>query len=291
MQGRSWLTTLAIVLASGAVFPADREVVRVGLVQSLFRDVPEGTVKASTEDFKVLMEKDTGHKGDAVVVADAGSLAEQLSQGKLQLGVFHGFEFAWVRQKYPRLRPLAIAVNQRKDVRAHVLVRADSPLKDFAGLQGKKLALPEGTRAYCQLYLERQCQKMGRDVKGYFEKTTVPPNSEDALDDVVDGIVQATLVDGVSLDRYQIRKPARFARLKELEKSVVFPPTVVAYQDGAVQEATLERHRKALVNLNTTAKGRQILLEWKLTHFEQVPKDYEQMLAESIKAYPPPESK
>jgi ABC-type phosphate/phosphonate transport system substrate-binding protein len=237
------------------------------------------------------MEQDTGHQGDSVVVPDFVDLGEQLAQGKLQLGVFHGFEFAWARQKHPKLRPLVIAVNQRRDVRAHLVIRAESPIKDFAGLQGKTLAVPEGTKAYCRLYLERKCQKAGRDVKAYFGKTTAPANSADGLDDVVDGMVQVTLVDGVSLERFQVGKPARFAKLKELEKSVVFPPTVVAYIDGEVPEATLEPFRKALLNLHTTAKGKQILLEWKLTHFEPVPKDYEQALTDILKAYPPPESR
>jgi ABC-type phosphate/phosphonate transport system substrate-binding protein len=278
-----------MALLAGVALPEDQDSVHVGLLKSMFRDVPEQKVKASVEAFRALMEKDTGHKGDSVVVPDFGNLAEQLARGKLQLGVFHGFELAWTRQKHPKLRPLVIAVNQRKDVRAHLVIRADNSIRDFAGLQGKALALAKGTKAYCRLYLERLCQKAGRDVTGYFGKTTTPTNSADALDDVVDGVVQAALVDGVSLERFQVGKPARFAKLKELQKSVVFPPTAVAYVDGAVPEATLEPYRKALLNLHTTAKGKQILLEWKLTHFEPVPKDYESALTDLLKVYPPSE--
>jgi ABC-type phosphate/phosphonate transport system substrate-binding protein len=290
MQRRYWAAVLTVVLVAAAL-AADQETVHVGLVQSLFRDVPEATIKGSIQDFKSLIEKDTRYKSDSLTVPDFGDLGKQLAEGKLQLGVFQGYEFAWVRQKYPKLRPLVIAVNQRKDVRAHLLIRAGSPIKDFAAIQGQALALPERTKAFCLLYLERRCRKAGHDLKGYFAKTTTPPNSEVALDDVVDGVVQTALVDGVSLDRYKAGKPARYAKLQELEKSVVFPPTVVAYADGGVQEATLERYRRALVNFHTTARGRQILLEWRLTHFAQVPKDYNQMLADILKVYPPPESK
>ncbi len=125
-------------------------------------------------------------------------------------------------------------------------------------------------------------------IDRYFAKVTKPASVEDALDDVVDGVVAAALVDSVSLDRYRSRKPIRFAKLRELKKSPPFPPTPVLYQTGNLEEATLARFRKALVDLKRDVDGREVLTTWKLTEFERVPKDYDKHLEEILTVYPPP---
>ena len=38
-------------------------------------------------------------------------LADKMTKGELQLGVFQGYEFAWAQEKQPQLKPLALAVN------------------------------------------------------------------------------------------------------------------------------------------------------------------------------------
>ena len=116
----------------------------------------------------------------------------------------------------------------------------------------------------------------------------MPPTVEDALDDVVDNVVQAAVVDGVSLNCYKQRKPSRCEQLKVVERSEIFPAAVVAYHPGILDQATLERFRQGMINANKGALGRQFMTLWKLTAFEPVPPDYEQTLADILKAYPQP---
>jgi hypothetical protein len=75
-----------------------------------------------------------------------------------------------------------------------------------------------------------------------------------------------------------------------IERSEVFPASVVAYRDGALELATLRRFREGLVNASQTPMGRQLLTLWKLTSFEPVPDDYAQTLANILRSYPPPPS-
>src|SRR4051794_9240527 len=69
--------------------------VRIGLVTSLFRDVPAPLVEMAKQPFKTLMRDQTGLAGTLVVGGDALSLGKQIDQNQVQLGVFHGVEFAW----------------------------------------------------------------------------------------------------------------------------------------------------------------------------------------------------
>jgi ABC-type phosphate/phosphonate transport system substrate-binding protein len=262
--------------------------VRIGLISSLFCDMPEPIVMALMQPFGALMEEQTGVCGELVPCGDANNLGQQLSDDKIQLGVFHGIEFGWARQKHPELRPLVIAVNEQRCLRAHLVVRADSKVSCLGDLQGKALALPNQTRDHCRMFLQRRCQEWKKNPADFFSKITNPANVEDALDDVVDGVVQVCVVDSISFDCYKRRKPGRFTKLKIAQSSEAFPAAVVVFRPGILDEATLKRFRDGMINANRTVVGRQMMTLWKLTGFEEVPADYDQTLTEIVKAYPAP---
>lgn len=279
------VTLLPAGLCLSARGKADQPL-RIGVVQSLFRYATEAEAKASMGRFETFMMNRTGLGGEFQKVNDPFDLAEQVDKEKLHLATFHGIEFAWVKQKYPKLVPLVIAVNQGHQLRAHVIVAKDSDVKDFAGLKGKSLAFPKGTREHCRIFIDGLCNKQGDDIDKFFSQIVRPENMEDALDDVVDGMVQAVLVDDVALDNYRERKAARFARLKQIEKSDAFPAGTVVYREGGLNEETLDKVKKALLTANDSAEGKQILFNWKLTAFERVPRDYGKLVDDIAKVYP-----
>jgi ABC-type phosphate/phosphonate transport system substrate-binding protein len=298
MMARARFGFLILVVAGGAGLAATAPAaeneanrpgtVRIGMVSSLFRDTPEPLVQSMMQPFGVLMESQTGLTGKLMAAGGAARLGKLLAEDQVQLGVFHGFEFGWARQKYPDLRPLMIAVNQEHHLHALILVRADASAQTLADLKGRSLAVPLHTRGHCHLYLEHCCQLAGLEPEKFFAKITAPANVEDALDDLVDNLVQAALVDGTALDCYHRRKPVRFAKLRTLQRSETFPAAVVAYHPGSLDDATLRRFREGMLNANKGVLGRQFLTLWKLTGFEPIPDDYEQTLANILKAYPAP---
>jgi ABC-type phosphate/phosphonate transport system substrate-binding protein len=261
--------------------------VRIGMIGSLFRDLPEATVMAMMQPFGALMRAQTGVSGELVPAGDAENLGKQLTENKVQLGVFHGIEFAWARLKYPELRPLCIAVNQDSYLHALLIVRADSPATRISDLRDKSLALPQQTREHCYLYVHRYCRECDKDPERFFSKIATPPNAEEALDDVVDGVVHAVVIDSVSLECYKRRKPGRFVKLKIAQSSEPFPAAVVAYRPGIIDEATLKRFRDGMVGANRSIMGKQMLTLWKLTGFQDIPEDYEKILTDIAKTYPP----
>ena len=139
-----------------------------------------------------------------------------------------------------------------------------------------------------RLYVERQCQARGKKAEEFFAKVTGPDNAEDAVDDVVDGVIQATVVDRAALEAYKRRKPGRFKKLKEIAHSQPFPPPLVAYQGNVVDEGTRERFRQGLLNAANKDKGQTMLTMFRLTGFEAVPEDFDKVLAETRKNYPAP---
>ncbi len=265
------------------------EAVRIGMVDSLFREVPKPMLSIVMQPFATLMQQQTGLTGNIIADGEYTKLSQDLATDKVHLGVFHGVEFAWARLKHPELQPLMIAVVQQPHLRAYLIVRSDNEANSLSDLKGGELALSRGTREHCRLFLEKYCKKEGHEPKQFFGKITVPANPEDALDKVYEEEVHATVVDNVALESYKRRKPGRFEQLQPMLISEVFPAGVVAYHPGAIDSETLRRFREGMSTANQSALGRQLMTLWKLTAFEPVPADYEKTLADIAKAYPAPE--
>lgn len=265
------------------------EAVRIGMVDSLFREVPKPMLSIVMQPFAMLMQQQTGLTGQIVADGEYTHLSQDLANDKVHLGVFHGVEFAWARLKHPELKPLMIAVIQQPHLRAYLIVRSDNEANGLADLKGADLALSKGTREHCRLFLDKYCKKEGHEPKQFFGKITTPSNPEDSLDKVFEEEIQATVVDNVALESYKRRKPGRFEQLQPMLISEVFPTGVVAYHPGALDADTIRRFREGMSTANQSALGRQLMTLWKLTAFESIPADYEKTLTDIAKAYPPPE--
>ncbi len=261
--------------------------VSIGMISTLFRDTPEGLALAMMQPFGAMMEAQTGVPGKLVPGGDADALGAKLAADKVQLGVFHGIEFAWARLKYPDFKPLVIAINQHRQLHAYIVVHNDSPVTGLGDLKGKSFAVPKQTKEHCRVVVHHECRSCGCEPGKFFASLTCPANLEEALDDVVDKVVEATIVDGVGLECYQRRKPGRYARLRTVHRSEPFPAAVVAYRAGTMDEATLQKFRSGLLKAHESALGKQLLNLWKLSGFEAVPDNYEENLAAIVKTYPP----
>jgi ABC-type phosphate/phosphonate transport system substrate-binding protein len=264
--------------------------VKIGMAGSLFRDVPPSMVQVLTPPFQNLMRDQTGLEGDIITAGDAFDLGRRINDKELQLGVFHGFEFAWAQQRYAELQPLCIAINRHRTVRAFLVVRTDNAAAGLADLKGKTLALPRRSREHCLLFIERECQSLGTLPKEHFGKIVNHSSMEDALDDILRDKVQAAVVDTVSLETYEQLKSGCYARLKVLKQSEAFPGGVVAYRRGALDEAKLTKFRDGMINANQTNRGRDLMALWKLTAFEGIPDDFQETLDAIAKAYPAPDA-
>jgi ABC-type phosphate/phosphonate transport system substrate-binding protein len=297
---RRWTLTMAVAIAGilaglAAGGPASEKGVRgqttikIGLVQSLFRDIPDSMISVLHQPFSALMKKQTGFDGKLLVGGDALTVGQRLQEDQILLGVFHGFEFAWAQQKYPDLKPLVIAINHHRKLKAHLVARNDCGAADFADLKGEKLSVPKRTREHCHLYLQRHCREQGVEPEAFFSEIVVHPNVEEALDDVVRGKVKAALVDALSLECYEAVKPGVYSKLKVLLTSESFPAAVVAYRDqGPLTPAQLKQFRDGMINAHKNRESREQMMLWKLTAFEAIPADYHQQLADILRAYPPP---
>ena len=262
---------------------------KMGMLQGMFRDVQPAMVQVLSKPFRELVYKQTGFTGDVDLCPDAMNLVEKLKDKKLQLGVFHGHEFAWAQQKCPDLIPIVVTIPPGGKAQSMIVVHIDCKAKSAADLVDDPVTLPRGTKAYSLLFLDKCRAGLGKAVAK--PVTKVGMTTEDLLNAVVLGEVAAALVDASTLDGYQSLQPGAFKQLKILVKSEMFPPAVVAYRKGSITEDDAAKIRKGLSTANQNASGKLLMTLWNLKGLEEPPADYQQKLDAILKAYPLPEGK
>lgn len=280
--------TMLSVLGVEALAQQKPKVLHIGSSGTIALNESKAREETAMQMLHDFIKSETGFENEIVTEKNYDEMAQKMAAGKLELGVFQGYEYAWAKEKYPKLVPLAVAVNVYPYRYAIIIVRADSKATKFTELAGQALAEPQAGLGQLPLLVERQVQAAGGNADKFFSKITHPGTIEEALDDVVDGAVQAAVVDRVGLESYKRRKPGRFAQLKELMRSQPLPPPLVAYYDQVVEQPTLDKFKDGLINARKKEKGQRLLTLFKLTGFMPPPKDLEQIVSETQKAYPPP---
>lgn len=262
--------------------------VKIGMVDSLSRGLPPALIRLVMTPFKALMEAKTGMTGNIVEGGEPLALAKKMADDEVQLGVFHGHEFAWAKARYPKLTPVAICVNKTRTVRVHLVVHKSSAAKAVEDLKGKVVALPRTNRDHCRLFFESRC--IGEECKPeeFYKELVRATDGEDALDRLFAGTAEAAVVDSVTLEAYKNDKPGRGKGLRTVKQSEAFPAGVIAYYSGRFAEADVRNFRAGLLDAKNTAKGRVMLEMLKLTAFEAAPADYDATLKAIAKAYPAP---
>jgi ABC-type phosphate/phosphonate transport system substrate-binding protein len=279
---------LAIPVGLVSARPDKVDVLHIGTSGNLSPAKDADKEKGNLATLQSFIKEETGLDNEIVRQKDWRELADKLSKKQLQVGAFQGYEFAWAKEKYADLKPLALAVNLYRYPIVYVVTNKDNAAKDFAGLQGQSLALPDTGQPYLRLFVEEQSKAKGKELKDFFSKITSEQSVEDALDDVVDGKVQAVVVDRAALEAYKQRKPGRFNKLKEVAKSEPLPPVVIAAFDNVLDDATQKRLKMGLLTATTKEKGKTMLTLFHLTGFDAVPDDFDKVLAQTRKAFPPP---
>ena len=108
---------------AGAAEPA--ESLQIGMIQGMFRDVQPAMVQAMSKPLRDMIRKQTGLTGEVEICPDANALADKMKAKRLHLGVYHGFEFAWLRKANPDLVPLVITIPPARKLQACVVVHKD----------------------------------------------------------------------------------------------------------------------------------------------------------------------
>jgi len=286
-MARAILVAVASVLLAPLAGQAqDKQTLKIGIPQSVFRDVPPALLHVAGSTFKDIMKSQTGLDGEVAVDGEALAVAKAVDAGRLHLGVFLGHEFAWAKEKYPDLTPLVCSVPRPKEIQAYLLVRWDSKAAHLGDLKEGKLALATGTRDHARLFLERR--KAAEMGGGDFITTVKAATVHDAINQVIDGEADVTVADHAAWNYYQKLYPGASQNIRVLSRSEMFPLTVIACKSGALPDETVKRLREGLLTAHKHSRTSKIMNLIKVEKFDEIPGGYDDALKACLKAYPAP---
>jgi hypothetical protein len=124
------LVVLPLVASPGRADTNKIPVLHIGATEAVVEEnVPEGSNDTAVEAaYGQFIQDATGFGSDIVALENHEVLAERLASGKLQLGLFMGYEFAWAQDRHPKLKVLALSVNQHFYRYPALVVRRGSPV-------------------------------------------------------------------------------------------------------------------------------------------------------------------
>lgn len=283
-MSRIWLVAVAVVLLWSPRPAPAQGVVRIGLPDSLVKELSPGKQALVDSEFRDLVQEFTGLKADVFQGGTGAEAAQKLEAKEWDLAVLQGVEMAWVKDKHPTIRTLMIAANDPRQIRAMVVVKKDGGPASVADLKGKPVQMYKG-KLHIRLFTEKQA---GGDPTAFFGKFAQTSSAETALDAVLTGAAQAALVDNVALESYKKIHPGRNARLKVIAQSELFPSVAVAYKQSALSEELQKAFVAGMLKANKSEKGREAMANFRIATFEPVPTDYGEMLSAIAKIYPAP---
>ena len=282
------LVLLGAVTPAGAENPAPmpkEKEIRIGLLQPMFKDVPQALIQAAALPFKKMIQQQTGLQGSMEIVSDYKVLADGIKNGKIDLAVFHGFEYAWVKDT-PNLAPLVAAVPNCGTVQACLVVNKQSKAKTPACLKGATVLVPKGTKAHCVMYLDRLREKL--PAGDCAPMKPAGQSIEEALFEVGGGSADAALVDISALKALEENFPGCFKQLKVLAQSKELPAAVVVYRAGALDAKTVQQLKDGLIGCVNTPAGRTFAMFWQLKGFAEVSPAYKAQVKDALETYPEP---
>ena len=287
---RTFSLLLGVVVAAIGTTWASPPValIKVGVVKGLLRDIDPRLFPVVATAFSTVMESQTGLAGQLLMMDSAEDAGQRISKGELQLGVLSGVEYGWMMKKQPELRSLMVCAIDSGALQAVLVVAKDSRAKTIQDCKGETLTIPHGLRSDTRLFLSHRCRENGASLQQMFPKTIRASSVEEALDSVVDGVTQLVLVERSGLRMFERRKPARFNRLAVLEQSASFPPSVIVFRQGALDNNTLDKFRDGMSTAHKTPVGVHLMTLMNIKQFEPITADYQKSVDAILKTYPAP---
>jgi ABC-type phosphate/phosphonate transport system substrate-binding protein len=196
-----------------------------------------------------------------------------------------GHDFAWARSKYPNLAPIAVAV-PLQPVQSFCVVKWDCKATNIGDLKNGKISLPPVHHDYSEMFLAKmkaECMN-GANFAGQLSAN----DATEAIEHVIDDKSECTVVEAASLKFFETVYPGRYQNVKILCKSEVFPNACILVKKGELDDKTIQKFTKALIDAKDDPVGKPMLSTWKVKSFITVPAEYDAQLKAIEKACPLP---
>ena len=254
---------LQILLLLGVVLPLPSQAQSLGSAQNPLRMmfVPSGDaqviLKGGTE-IAELLQKVTGLHFKTSVATSYAAVIEAMGAGKVDIGWLATFSYVLAHDKYGVELLLVVQRFGSPFYRGQIMVRADSGIKDLAGLMGKRFAFVDPASTSGHLYPKTLLLAQGFDPEQFFKKI-VFVGSHNA---VVLSIYKGEVDGGAAYDgsRAAVAKmfPDVYDKINVIAYTKEIPNDTVSVRKGLSGDLKM-RIRDGLKKVSKSPQGNKVL--------------------------------
>ena len=254
---------LQILLLLWIVLPLPSQAQSLGSAQNPLRMmfVPSGDaqviLKGGTE-IAELLQKVTGLHFKTSVATSYAAVIEAMGAGKVDIGWLATFSYVLAHDKYGVELLLVVQRFGSPFYRGQIMVRADSGIKDLAGLMGKRFAFVDPASTSGHLYPKTLLLAQGFDPEQFFKKI-VFVGSHNA---VVLSIYKGEVDGGAAYDgsRAAVAKmfPDVFDKINVIAYTKEIPNDTVSVRKGLSGDLKM-RIRDGLKKVSKSPQGNKVL--------------------------------
>jgi ABC-type phosphate/phosphonate transport system substrate-binding protein len=219
---------------------------------------------------------------------DLFELGKQIDEGAVHIAIVWGMEYGWLRQRYPRIEPMAVTRHHTESLRSQLMVHPDCALVGFEDLEGAKLATYKRMPLMDQAYLCRLAKNQEKAVRSYFSKIIQCPTARDAIVAVREQQADCVMINTMVYNRHIADRPE--LKLRDAALSPPFPQTVLVGRPDRIDSLRPGLWKDAqdcLETVHRTAEGRQCMLFWRQERFIRPDADqFEQLVRMRVGQFP-----
>lgn len=149
---------------------------------------------------------------------------------------------------------------------SYIIVRKNSPIKDFRGLRGRRFAFTDPLSNTGKLVPTYMLAKIGETPESFFEQYIFTMSHDRSIRAVSEGVVDGAAVDSLVWEYLARKNPGIISQTRIIERSPPYgiPPVVVTPTMGG---ETRERLKEIFLTAHEDGKGRAILEEMMIERF------------------------
>jgi phosphonate transport system substrate-binding protein len=162
---------------------------------------------------------------------------------------------------------LAVPVIRGKATyQAYLIVRHDSPVRNFAGLRGRSFAFTDPLSNSGWLFPVSKLTELGATPSSYFSRITYTYGHDRSIEAVAHGIVDGASVDSLVYDYFADAASEKVRHTRVIERSPRFamPPVVASPK---LDRGAKDKLRTVLLTMHQDAEGIRILRKLSIDQF------------------------
>lgn len=208
--------------------------------------------------------------------------------GKLHLAVFNGLEYGWLKElTRGRVKTLVSSDQKVQVVQYEQLMVRNGFAQTIGQLRGKSLILYQDPYPSLTIYLNQLRTKSGPTLLD--QRLPEVANGSLALEAVIRGDADATIVDLYTLQGYQHVRPGRVARLQVLSHSAAYPLAPVFGEEQVVNKLRPNLWRdvqKSMSEIHRNPDAKAFLDTWRVKRFKPPTDEFEEQAVKAAQDFP-----